>query len=256
MTEAAASIKKKIQITVEEGGIAEVTIDSAKVAEISPEGNVESFADFQVKPAIADAAAKESVGIIKAFNSAAVYGVTIEKAADGKLTISTNGTVTVKPAPANDTAIVVAKAALEAGQKMEDGTYYLGRFTSKDGKAKDYFAAAEDAQDKNGKRLELNFNDAAAYAKASQAHGHDDWMVPTGWGDFNGEPDILNAIFNNKAKISGLDVTGSDLSGYYRSSSSYDHDYYTKFQRLSDGFQYHGNKSDGLSVRLVRSSTI
>ena len=147
------------------------------------------------------------------------------------------------------------KAKKELGQEMEDGTFYLGRFKGKDGKEKDYFAAAEDAQDKKGKRLSLKFNKAAKYAKNAKVHGHDDWMVPTGWDDRNDEPDILNAIFNNKAKIPGLDLTGSHPAGWYWSSTS-NYDYYAHCQCLGDGDKYDGLRRSGLSVRLVRSAAI
>jgi hypothetical protein len=142
------------------------------------------------------------------------------------------------------------------GEEMPDGTYYLGRFKGKDGTEKDWFAAAGDEKDEKGKRLSLTFKQAAERARNSKAHGHDDWMVPTGWNDREGEPDILNAIFNNKAKIAGLDVTGSDPSGWYRSSSPRSGGDYARVQRLSDGIQDFDIKSFGLSVRLVRSSTI
>ena len=145
----------------------------------------------------------------------------------------------------------------EVGDEMPDGTFYLGRFQSKDGTQKDWFAAAEDAQDGNGKRLSLNFNEAAEYARNSKAHGHDDWMVPPGYYDGKGEPDILNALFNNKAKIGGFDETGSNPSGWYWSSSPYYfNDVYARIQRFSDGDQFNDLKRYGLSVRFVRSLTI
>jgi hypothetical protein len=144
--------------------------------------------------------------------------------------------------------------ALEAGQKMADGTFYLGRFASKDGTQKDWFAAAEDAKDGKGKRLSLNFNKAAEYAKDSKAHGHDDWMLPSGYKDSK-EPDILNAVFNNKAKIGIFDETGSSPDGWYWSSTPYYVDN-ARCQRLSDGNQNNDDRNYGLSVRLVRSSII
>jgi hypothetical protein len=137
--------------------------------------------------------------------------------------------------------------APEVGQKMADGTFYLGQFASKDGAQKDWFAAAEDAKDDNGNRLSLSFNGAAEYAKNSKAHGHDDWGVPP-----SKEPDILNELFNNKAKIGGFDETDSDSSGYYW-SSTFKYDKFTRYQCLSDGCRYFTEKTLGLSLRLVRS---
>ena len=152
-------------------------------------------------------------------------------------------------------------AKKEAGQKMQDGTFYLGRFKGKDGVEKDWFAAAEDAEDnkgkkrKKGKRLLLSFNDAAAYAKGSKAYGHDDWIVPPGHDDPNGEPDILGALFNNKAKIGGFDGTDLDPADWYWSSSKV-LGIYGLCQRFSDGEQFHDFTPYKLSVRLVRSVAI
>ena len=153
-------------------------------------------------------------------------------------------------------AIVAPAVEPKAGDRMEDGTFYLGRFKSKDGTTKDWFAAANDAQDGSGRRLSLSFNGAAEYAGNSKAHGHDDWMVPPGYNDRNGQPDVLNAIFNNKAKIGGFDVSGSYPNGWYWSSSPGILDGSARCQRLSDGYQYYDNRRDGLSVRPVRSLTI
>ncbi len=101
------------------------------------------------------------------------------------------------------------KAAI--GQKMEDGTFYLGRFKNQDGTERDWFAAG-------GMRLTVNFNDAVRRAQESRAHDHDDWRLPPGCEDGNGEPDILQAIFNNNATIEfGKDT--SDLIDRYWSSS-------------------------------------
>jgi hypothetical protein len=141
--------------------------------------------------------------------------------------------------------------ALEVGQKMADGTFYLGRFASKDGTQKDWFAAAEDAKDGNGNRLSLTFNKATKYAKKSKAHGHDDWLAPPAYNDSK-DPDILNELFNNKAKIGGFDETSS---GWYWSSSPINV-FNARCQRLSDGDQGGDYRSGGLSVRCVRSVTI
>ena len=150
----------------------------------------------------------------------------------------------------------------EVGYQMQDGTIYIGRFKSKNGVEKKWFAAAEDAKDENGRRLSLTFNEAATYATNSRAHGHDNWVVPTGWAglEWDGVPDVLGAMFNSKGKgaFKGtFDETGSESAGWYWSSTL---GTYTKtnpkIQRFSDGFEYYGNQTPKHSVRLVRSSAV
>ncbi len=145
---------------------------------------------------------------------------------------------------------------LEVGQLTKDGVY-IGRFKGEDGTVKDWFADAKDARDANGKKLCLNFNDAAKYAKDSTALGHNDWVLPSGWNDYDGKPDILGAMFNNKstgAFRGTFDETGSfPGSWYWTSSTDGDSGTYAKIQRLNDGIHDPGFKPDALSVRLVRS---
>ena len=149
----------------------------------------------------------------------------------------------------------VEPIASDTGKKMNDGTFYLGRFKSKDGMVKDWFAAAEDAQNMNGRRLSLDFNDAVQYAQDSRAHGHDDWMLPPGPDDRKGEPDILNVMFNNKSKIGGFGHDPAD--SWYWSSSPYGiNDAYPMIQRFSDGKHDHAHESTWQSVRCVRSVPI
>ncbi len=138
----------------------------------------------------------------------------------------------------------------EPGDQMPDGTFYLGRFTSNDGKTRDWFAAAEDAADEGHKKLLLGFNEASKYAKNSQAHEHDDWMVP-GMG-------CLSLIFNYRNKISGLDQGLNQLglpSGQYWSSDTAFGGGQTK--AFSSGMvQNIPALNTKLSVRLVRSVII
>ncbi len=76
--------------------------------------------------------------------------------------------------------------------------------------------------------------------------GKDGWRLPT--------VDELNLIFKNKEQFKGLDLTGSYPSGWYWSSSPGSYcDVFARVQRLSDGYQLSDSKSNGLSVRLVRS---
>lgn len=267
MTKATASAKtemKEAYFSVsQETGLITATIGDAKI-EVSADGKkVTAYTKdgVETKAVTASVATEEGtkISLSKDFNAVVLNGVTIEQAADGHLVITApGGTVINKPAPANDTAIAAAKAALEVGQLTAEGIY-IGRLKDKSGVEKDYFASPTDAQDGNGKRLSLNFNKAAEYAKNSNALGHNDWTVPTGWSDKSGAPDVLNAMFNNKstgAFKGTFDETGSYPSGWYWSSSPNYSIGYAEIQRLSDGGQDSGGKSHGLSVRLVRSLTI
>jgi len=144
----------------------------------------------------------------------------------------------------------------QVGQKMDDGTFYLGRFNDKNGVARDWFAAAEDAHDKNGNRLLLNFNEAVKYAKKLQAHGHNDWVIPPGNEDQKGQPDVLNEVFNNKAKIGSFDETGKAFVSWYWSSTPYITEDFVNIQRFNDGAQLTDDKKDKLALRCVRSEPV
>ncbi len=134
---------------------------------------------------------------------------------------------------------------------MIDGTFYLGRFQSWSGTEKDWFAAAEDIKDEGGNKLLLNFNQAAQCAGESHVHGHNDWSIPPGFYDSNGEPNILHSLFNNKAKIGGFD------GDWYWSSSVVDgSDEYMKIQDLVSGAESNILKNYDLSVRLVRCEQV
>jgi len=148
----------------------------------------------------------------------------------------------------------------KAGQKMEDGTFYLGRFKNKDGIEKDWFAAAEDAKDKNGKRLSLSFKQAALHALCATAHDHSDWKVPPGFDDPKGEPDILKALFNNAVKLGGFktsrfDPTGRSTAGWYWSSTPLN-SISAHCRNFKVGAQGSVAKMRGLPIRLVRSVSV
>ena len=135
----------------------------------------------------------------------------------------------------------------EIGQLTKEGVY-IGRFKDKDGLIKDYFAGPRDACDDKGGRLLMDFNEAAAYAKDATVLGHNDWFLPPGRDDKSGEPDILGAMFNNKAKIGGFDEAP------YRSSSVYGfRDGSARIQHFGNGSKIGGFKAGGLHVRLVRA---
>src|SRR4051812_33561360 len=137
------------------------------------------------------------------------------------------------------------KTIPQVGQLTQDGVY-IGRFKAEDGTVKDCFADVKDASDATGKKLLLNFNGAAKYAKDSKSLGHNDWTLPSGWQDGDGKPDILGALFNSKstgAFKGTFDETGSfPGSWYWTSSRDGDSGTYAKIQRLSDGIHDPGFK--------------
>jgi hypothetical protein len=94
--------------------------------------------------------------------------------------------------------------------------------------------------------INMKFNAAKEYAQglnAQKAHGHEDWHVPT--------KNELNVLFNNRAAIGGFDISGSDPSGWYWSSSSFNI-WLAWGRRFSDGYQDYYNKYNPSSVRCVR----
>jgi len=164
-------------------------------------------------------------------------GATIERGADGRLVISTPGTVITKPGPAND-IVAKAKAAPEIGDEMEDGTILAGYY-----EGRPLYTTPRDEP------LTVTFKGAATQAGAlnmTNALGHHDWRVPT-----KGE---LNVLWENrnKGKLAGtFNVTGSHSAGWYWSSSQL---FYNGAwaQRFSDGFQTNDYKYNDSSLRCVR----
>ena len=143
-------------------------------------------------------------------------------------------------APADDAAIKAATDALEAGDRMQDGSIFAGisPYTGKP-----MFAMPADAN------LTMTFNEAAQYAKdlnGAKTLGHDDWRVPT-----RAE---LNVLFLNREKgaLKGtFNLTGSDPSGWYWSGTPFS-DVYAFGQRFSDGLQGNYGRNFDSSVRCVR----
>ena len=168
------------------------TLSGTKV-EISPEGNVMIYSNESVrlrpaasggeKTALDYARAKGNADIVRllkaagaigtGFNTVAIYGAKVELAADNGLIVYTNGTVKVKPAPANDTAIKAANDALELGAKMADGSIFAG--LTADGRQQIYAMPTDLA-------VTMTFNDAAKAVKKlnnDKFLGHDDWQIPS-----------------------------------------------------------------------------
>jgi hypothetical protein len=175
--------------------------------------------------------------------SVSVNGTRVDIHTDGSILAYTHSDVdaytsgSVKAHPAvNDDAnpAELVKSAPKIGDTMPDGTIFAG-VSPDTGKA--MFATAADAP------LSYTFNEARKYAKDLDAHGHQDWRVPT--------KDELNVLFNNRAAIGGFDVTGSYPADRHWSSSTYG-GWDAWGQRFSDGYQYIINKDNHSSLRCVR----
>jgi hypothetical protein len=121
------------------------------------------------------------------------------------------------------------------GDAMPDGTVYAG--VSPD-TGKPLYATPSDAP------LTYTFNEAQRYAKHLDAHGHQDWRVPT--------RNELNVLFNNRAAIGGFNVTGSIPAGWYWSASENDYPWNAWNQRFSDGSHLDYYKGNPSSLRCVR----
>ena len=122
----------------------------------------------------------------------------------------------------------------QIGDKMPDGTVYAG-VSPDSGKA--LYAMPADAP------LSVTFNGAQKYAETLDAHGHQDWRVPT--------KNELNLLFNNLAAVGGFRVSGSYPGGWYWSSSSYT-TWSAWIQRFRGGYQNYNFKVTRSSVRCVR----
>jgi hypothetical protein len=244
----------------------------------------------QVKPATtATAAAEDEKFIIskvsKDFNTVAMYGATVERAADGSLIVSTNGTVKVKPAPANDTSV----SALMVGQLVAGQGVYIGQYAPKDrdgnslGKIFNVFAAPQDlggtekyvdavkhvAQLKNWNGFDgTNYaTDRELYKAIKDGSYNGGWIIPT--------RDLLSGkdVDGNKTQSGNLlaakdagalkdtfktsSGSGSDCPVWYLSSTEFrDYPSYVHIVRLSDGYAGWCRKDDfRLSCRPVRLVT-
>jgi len=120
------------------------------------------------------------------------------------------------------------------GDKMSDGTVFAGISPDTN---KPMYATPADAS------LTMKFNQAQEYAARLDAHGHKDWRVPT--------KAELKVLFNNRAAIGGLDISGSTPAGWYWSASP-DLKWVAWGQRFSDGCQLNYTKVLHSSVRCVR----
>jgi len=118
------------------------------------------------------------------------------------------------------------------GDQMPDGTIYAGISPDTN---KPMYATPADAS--------LPFSQAKEYAAKLDAHGHQDWRVPT--------KTELNVLFNNRAAIGGFNLTGLPPAGWYWSASPKVR-WYVWAQRFRDGRQDGINKVEHAAVRCVR----
>ena len=120
------------------------------------------------------------------------------------------------------------------GDKMPDGTVYAGESPDT---GKPMYTTPADAS------LTVKWKEAMDYAAKLDAHGHDDWRLPT--------KNELNVLFNNRAAIGGFKVSGSGPAGWYWSGTQL-FKWHAWEQRFSDGDQGYYNKDGHPSVRCVR----
>ena len=133
-----------------------------------------------------------------------------------------------------DEAKEVVKSDVRIGDEMPDGTVFAG--VSPD-TGKPMYATPADA------KLTYTFNQAQKYAAGLDAHGRQDWRVPT--------KSELNVLFQNRTAIGGFNETGSYPAGWYWSSTQSFNDNAWP-QRLSDGYQLINFKVNDSSLRCVR----
>jgi uncharacterized protein DUF1566 len=129
---------------------------------------------------------------------------------------------------------IAAPAGPKAGDKMPDGTIYAG--ISPDTRQPMYTTPADAP-------LTMKWKAAMKYAKKLDAHGRQDWRVPT--------KRELNVLFNNRAAIGGFNLSGSDPAGWYWSGTQ-GNLWSAWGQRFSGGGQDDGSKGNRSSVRCVR----
>jgi Protein of unknown function (DUF1566) len=158
-------------------------------------------------------------------------GVKVEIGADGKVTVFSHPEAR-QPKPALQTT--ASAEALKVGEVMPDGTIYAG--TSPHTR-KPMYTTPKDAP------TTCNFNEAADYASALDAHGHKDWRAPT--------KTELNVLFQNRAAIGNFDTSGSIPAGWYWSASRINNDG-AWAQRFSDGYQFNDFRLIRSALRCVR----
>lgn len=125
-------------------------------------------------------------------------------------------------------------ADAKVGDRMPDGTIYAGKSPDT---GKPMYTTPVDAP------KPLKWKKAMGYAKNLEAHGHNDWRLPT-----KGE---LNVLFNSRTAIGGLKLSGSGPADWYWSGTQ-SYIWFAWGQLFSDGWQRDTNKGHPASVRCVR----
>lgn len=249
-------VTKTLQVNIDRD-VNTVSFGSTRI-EIRENGKVTIYAYDPIQTQAAAAEAQPVKGTQFSMNEdrseVALNGITVRKAQEGHLILivpkDTDIHYMLDPAriPKQSPA-PVTPSPLKAGQRTKDGIY-IGRFRSKDGTEKDWFAADRDIS-KRRKRLFVSFNEAADFAaQKAKYFGHRDWVLPPGF-DHRQEPDILNALYRNEHVI-GFREMGYTPGWYWSSSNCHDR-VSARAQRLSDGYQLHHFKGTKMSARLVRS---
>lgn len=182
------------------------------------------------------------VKVGKDLSTATINGTKVEISPEGSLIVYTNGTVKIKPVPANDTS----KIALETGYKMADGSIFAD--LTADGKQQ-IFAMPTDLD------VAMTFNDTAKAVKklnSQKSLGHDDWQILS--------LENVRVLYKNqnegalKGTFKTAAASGSDYPDWYWSSTQ-DSDYSSLVYivRFSGGTQDWGHKDTSrLSCRPVR----
>ncbi len=137
-----------------------------------------------------------------------------------------------------------AVARGEVGYQMPDGSIYAGISPDTN---KHMYVTAKSAS------LSMNFNAAAVYAEGLDAHGHQDWRLPS-----RGELDVLSFNRDNGALKETFNTAGMGHLGYFWSSSIttlIDKEGSAWARQFVDGVIMGGgyDKSYTFSVRCVRS---
>src|SRR5947209_19638573 len=128
-----------------------------------------------------------------------VNGARIEVHADGSVAAHTTGDVdaftnaSVRLHPAanvNEKPSTSTPAELKPGERMPDGSVYAGISPDTN---EPMYATPADAP------LTMKWKQAMEFAARLDAHGHQDWHVPT--------KSELNVLFQNRAAIGGFDMS-------------------------------------------------
>jgi hypothetical protein len=150
-----------------------------------------------------------------------------------------------RPKPDMETWWVAREAEAKVGDVMRDGSIFAGVLPE----TGERVLIATKEMPRRG-----TFNEAAKYAKELDAHGHNDWRIPT--------LEELNVIYQNveQGALRNLfnrtvESVGNDYPGWYMSSTPYkDIPMWIEMVCFSDGHVHHTHQesSYGHSARPVR----